>query len=564
MNRATVITSITILAVTVLSILPGCRSRNGSDNESSRSTTKAKLGPLVITSTESGELESEKKTVIANELEWSVVIKSIKEEGELVKKGDLVVEFECKDLITAIEDKELEIENAQMDLEQARKTQTMSIKDQQNFVVQSVNALKTAEENKARYETESKSDVAKAQELVKQAEESLTRYLDKGGKWENDLKDADTLIEMNQKRLAIDEEKLAFKRKVNSDPTLESPYPKTEIDKDAMNVEQLKDSLQKSIAAKELMIKYDHPNQQRLLEEGVKQARLDLSILLDYTIPQTMRLRDSAVVQAQLVLEKTEIAKDATLKWSEIKIKGSEKVLAKKLEKLKELQEQEEKLKVTAERDGLILYSIVWGQHGVALQIEAGAKINPRQRLITIPEMTTLQVKTIVFESKNRNVTIKDEDIEGTEAIITLDTLPNKELKGHVVRRSTLPKINGEEWMETGARVYDLYIDVDWETAGLSVGQQLKPGMKCNVEVTLEHIEEALLIPITSVYSEDERYFCRKITDSNAVEQEITIGKMNERNVQILSGLEVGDEVLSDVIARSTDSSMSESEKGDG
>lgn len=561
MHRKLITSLPTALIVTGLSTLSGCWSFSGSDEAALAGTTKARIGPLVITSTESGELESERKTVIANELEWSVIIKSVMEEGMLVEKGDLVIEFECKDLITAIEDKELEIENAQMDLEQARKNHQMAIKDQQNLVVQSENALKTAKENKARYARESKSDVAKAEEVLKQAEEALTRYLNEGGKWENDLKDAQMLIAMTRAQLAIAEEKLRFKRQVNSNPSLESPYPKTEIDNDAMNVEKLKDSLEKAIAAKGLLIKYDHPNQKRQLEEDVRQAKLDLSILVDYTIPQTMRLRDSEVVQAELVLEKSKIGKEATLKWGEIEIRGKDKVLKKQQEKLADLLEQKEKLVVKAERDGLILYRLAWGEHGVVLQIKAGTEVNPRQRLIEIPDMTTLQVKTIVFESKNRYVEIRDEDREGSEAMITLDSLPNKELKGHVVRRATLPKIHGHEWMKTGARVYDLYIDVDWEAAGLSVGDQLKPGMKCNVEVTLERMDEALLVPIASVYSNNGHYFSKKVENGKAVEQEVTIGKMNDRDVQILSGLEVGDEILTDAIARSPGARTAEPKK---
>ena len=83
--------------------------------------------------------------------------------------------------------------------------------------------------------------------------------------------------------------------------------------------------------------------------------------------------------------------------------------------------------------------------------------------------------------------------------------------------------------MKTGARVYELYLDVGWEAAGLLVGQQLKPGMKCNVDVILERIDKALLIPITSVYSGNERYYCKLIVGGRAVKREITIGKMNFR-----------------------------------
>ena len=563
MNRRTIVSLGVLLALASSCILSGCRPSGEPREASTKSaTTKAKEGPLVVTSTESGTLESKEKTVIANELEWSVIIKSVKEEGELVKQGELVVEFECKELIDAIEDKELEIENAQMDLEQARKKRTMATKDNQNLVVQSENALKTAGENKARYTKESKSDVAKAEEVVKLAEEALARYLNKGGKWENDQKDADTAIELDRAQLALEEEKLAFKKKVNSNPELESPYSDTELERDEITVEQLKDKLQKSIAAKELLIKYDHPNQKRQLEEDVKQAKLDLSILVDYAIPQEMRLRDAAVTQARLALDKAKINQEAGLKWSEIEIKGKEKVLRKKQEKLEELLEQKEKLTVTAERDGLVIYNVTRGEHGVVIQIKEGAKINPRQRLIEIPDMTTLQVKTIIFESKNRYVRIKDEGHPGTEALVTLDSLPNRELQGRVVRKSTLPKIHGHDWMRTGARVYELYLDVDWNSAGLLVGQQLKPGMKCNVDVILERIDDALLIPITAVYSKGDRYYCTGIVDGRGVEREIMIGKMNDRYVQVLSGLEPGDVVLTEMLPGLTGGSTTGSSEG--
>ena len=60
-------------------------------------------------------------------------------------------------------------------------------------------------------------------------------------------------------------------------------------------------------------------------------------------------------------------------------------------------------------------------------------------------------------------------------------------------------KVLMEHPMETGARVYELYLDVDWEAAGLLVGQQLKPGMKCNVEVILEEIKRILGFPLERI-----------------------------------------------------------------
>ena len=113
------------------------------------------------------------------------------------------------------------------------------------MLCRSENSVLTSTENLAVYEKVSKSLLARAEDRVARAKETLNRYVEKGGYWENSLKDAQTAIRMNQKSLDIEKEKLDFKIKVNNDPTLESPYSKTEIEGHALLVAQLENTLEK-------------------------------------------------------------------------------------------------------------------------------------------------------------------------------------------------------------------------------------------------------------------------------------------------------------------------------
>ncbi len=139
----------------------------------------------------------------------------------------------------------------------------------------------------------------------------------------------------------------------------------------------------------------------------------------------------------------------------------------------------------------------------------------------------------------------KPGDTEGTRAILVLDSFAKKkQIVGRVVESSPLPKNTGPHWLKTGTKAYDLYIGIDWKAHGLLPGENLRPGMGGKVTLVLDEIENALTIPVLSVYNKKDKYFCMKIVGGSAVETQIEIGKMNDSRVQVLSGLDEGDKVL--------------------
>ncbi len=491
--------------------LAGCNPFGSEDGTSSGQTAKVTIENLIITTTENGTVEAEENVVIANELRWSVIIRSVVEEGTIVRKGELIVEFECKALEDAIDQKTLTLNNAELTLEQAKKDLTMAEKQQVFYVEQAVNGLSDAKD-------------------------ALERYTSDGGEKEKSLKDADRAIMMGEKQLKIAKEKLTFKKNVNKDPELNKPYSKSEIESDELNVQSLENTLEKAKEAKKLLIKYD--------------------------IPQRVRKLETSVKEAQLNLEKTELSKETTLKWKQQEIKGKQTQLEQHQEQMNELREDEEKLKVHAEKAGLVLYNPGWKAEGVRIQVKEGEQIYPRQKLLEIPDMTTLRVKTMLFEALKEYIKVEggpskpaegaplmknnngSHAQKGTEALVVLDAFAQKtQLSGRVIESSPLPKNTGPQWLRTGTKAYDLYIAVNWEEYGLVPGKNLRPGMGGKVILFLDEIENALTIPVLSVYNKKNRYYCRKLVDGSSIETEITIGKMNESRVQVLSGLKEGDKV---------------------
>jgi len=643
--------------VAVCLLLGGCWPFGDDQDGSARRTAEAIREKLVITSTEAGTVEAEEKVVIANELKWSVIIKKVVEEGTVVKEGQLIIEFECKNLEDAIDAKELALNNAELALEQANKQLVLLEKQQAINLEQAKNAVQDAEENHKLYEEQSQTTLAKKTDALKRAQEALVRFNSKGGQKENDLRDAEIAIEMATKQVEIAEKKLDFKKKVNANPELNKPYSESEIESDELALQNLRNTLEKAIAARKLLKTYTIPQLVRQLEEDIKQAAEELKILETHTIVQNTRKNLTAIKEAKLKLEQAGLAQEAELRMKKQEIRSKQKGLDEHKEQMQELKDDQGKLRVTAERAGLVLYDSGWRREGQRIEVKEGEEVYPRGKLMIIPDMTTLRVRTMIFEALREYVTVEDggdegkaavarieahvgqavkklmmeamtnrwptektqaaylkiktdeiiptikravtdgkvtkkdarafyrrleeseartakatggeptpvtidwdslpdapgrkdagsrpADVEGTRGVVVLDSFARKtQIPGRVVESSPLPKGIGPHWLRTGTKAYDLWVRVDWEAHGLIPGKNLRPGMGGKVTLILDEIEDALTIPVLSVYNKKDKYYCMKIEGGSPVETRIEIGKMNESRVQVLSGLNEGDKVL--------------------
>jgi len=67
--------------------------------------------------------------------------------------------------------------------------------------------------------------------------------------------------------------------------------------------------------------------------------------------------------------------------------------------------------------------------------------------------------------------------------------------------------------------------------------------MTCKVEMILAELENVLSVPIAAVFTENDKTLCYRITDDGFEPVEVKVGGMNDEYIQILSGLQEGDEV---------------------
>jgi len=437
-------------------------------------------GPLVYSVTESGDVEAERRKVIANELRYPAIIKSVVPEGTAVKEGDTIIEFECKELIDDIEKGKITVTAAEDANTQARE-----------------NLLLKMEEVGAAVRT--------AGQALVDANSDLKKYMEIEG--QTKLDDANSAIATAKQDLLLAEAKLDFKLKVNADEELKSPFSKNDIDAEQLGVYKLKLARKKAENALEMLIKYDHPRQIRTYEIAVDNAKLAL-------------LR--AQLESRSGISKAEAALAAAKATFEMQDR-----------QLKELLEDAGKMVIKADKEGLVVYdtgSSRW--YSTDVRVEIGAKINPRQQLMIIPDLTTLQIRTKVYEA------IIDDVRPGLTAHVKLENKPDQTFSGKIIRVGVLPD-SQNRWLNPGVKVFSVIVKLDQDIEGL------RPGMSSEVEIELAKLDNVLSVPIASVYSEQDKTFCYRVEGSGGYKRApVQLGRMNNTYVQILSGLQAGERVL--------------------
>jgi RND family efflux transporter MFP subunit len=180
------------------------------------------------------------------------------------------------------------------------------------------------------------------------------------------------------------------------------------------------------------------------------------------------------------------------------------------------------KLMVTAPMDGMVSY----------VNYRVGDSITASDS----SDEWSLQLMDMYNTSEmNVYTTVSDLDVlyikQDAPVNITVDALQGENFEGKVMSLNQYTDRDGKT-------VYNVEISV--------VGKEgLRPGMNTNCFVDSGESIDTLLVPIEAVFEEDDKQKVEVLNDSGEVEVvEIEVGLMNDKQVEVLSGLEEGQQVV--------------------
>ncbi len=181
--------------------------------------------------------------------------------------------------------------------------------------------------------------------------------------------------------------------------------------------------------------------------------------------------------------------------------------------------------RVTAPKDGMIMYAKLWGGR----KLRVGDQISLWMPTIaTLPDMSVLVSETYIQEIDVTKLAI------GDSVQVTIDALPGKTYKGFVSKIANV----GQELQGFDTKVFRVFIDLDEH------GKEIKPAMTTNNSIIVERYENVLKIPRKCLFNSNGDSFVFLKKDDKIWKKKVTPGTENEVDVIINSGLNENDKIL--------------------
>jgi RND family efflux transporter MFP subunit len=162
-------------------------------------------------------------------------------------------------------------------------------------------------------------------------------------------------------------------------------------------------------------------------------------------------------------------------------------------------------------------------------KVQVGDQVFPGQPLVTLPDVSEMDARFQVRETDVHHLRL------GLPARVVVRAYPGLELPARVSLLGTLAREPGPGGGEKTFQV----------TARLERSdERLRPGMTVRVEVLVDRVEGALLVPLPAVFSRPGGSFCyveRRLGGWG--EREVKTGLAGAERIQVLEGLSEGERV---------------------
>jgi len=159
------------------------------------------------------------------------------------------------------------------------------------------------------------------------------------------------------------------------------------------------------------------------------------------------------------------------------------------------------------------------------------AGVNSRGNVVTIADMSSLQVEADVSESNIQKITV------GQDCEISLDAYPNIRYAGFVDKIvPTADRSKATVMVKVGFKNYDSKVLPEMSAKVLFLKGKEK-------ETSIDE-PPILMVPSSAVVTRNEKRVVYKVIDNKAVEIQITSGREFGNYIEIIAGIENGEQVI--------------------
>jgi len=364
-------------------------------------TGVVRRGDLTISVTENGNMRNRDQVVVTSQVEGRTTILWIVDEGEMVEKGDLLVELDSSGLEDQLVEREIAIQNAE------------------------ANYIRAQQELKVT-RSRTQSEIAEAELNLRFAKLDLDKYTGEQGEHAQDLDRLKADIDIAKEEMLRAEQK--FK---DSESLAENGFiTPLELEGDRLAFQRARVDLR--------------------LAEG------RLSLLRDYTHNRNLEQKESDVERAREQLERTKMSSHSDIVQAEANYNARKQEFTRQQDRLEHLRRQIDLCRIKAPASGMVIYetSANPGWRGNREPLDAGQEVRERQELIFLPASDGMMAEVSIHESSLDRLEV------GMPAVIRVDSRPGREFSGRVRRIAPMPDAQSI-WLNPDLTVYTTQVTVE-------------------------------------------------------------------------------------------------------
>jgi HlyD family secretion protein len=356
------------------------------------------------------------------------------------------------------------------------------------------------------------------------------------------IQEKENASKISQARLKVTLAELALRQWEEGDKVQKLRDHEQAITKATEEEVRLREKYEKCVALeKKGYVSTDQMKRDKLeYDDGVRalqKATLAREIYEKYEVPSEQASKKSDVDQAKEELERVEEQTKIELKGKEAERVTADRKLGTNREQLAKLQRQLERCTIVAPADGLVVYATSmersrrgWDDSG---PLTIGREVHPNMALFILPDTSEMVATVRVHE------TLASRIREGQTATVKVDAVGGRVFPARVTNIGILAESSG--WRDPNLREYTVKL-------GLQAveGVELKPSMRCEAEIIMGNVQDALAVPIQAVHNDGMLRFVMVETDGSSkyTRRPVRLGRVSESMGEVVAGLNAGERVL--------------------
>lgn len=539
--------------------------------------SKAEKGTLIVSVSGSGQVSNTSLSDIKSKVSGDISALLVKN-GQSVKSGALIAQIDAREALKSVRDAENNLASAKLALEKLNKpNDKLTILQAENAIISANDAKKKSEDEKLKAYEDGYSAVADAftelPNIMSGLQKVLFNYdLSKGQdnlSWYADQTDAnstdrdralkyktDVYNSYQSARSSYLASLDAFKNSSRNDnqekieKIITDTYEALKIISDSIKItNNYIDFIQDTMIQRSISVPSAMNSHQNDLDSFTNNSNTSLNSLL--SVKNTIINSNDAIKSAErTILEKTESLKDIQLGADPLDIKSQELVVKQRESALLDARSELANYYIRAPFDGIVAKTNVRkGENVSSGTVIANFISNDKIAEITLNEVDVAKIKN------------------DQKATLTFDAIPDLTVAGRVV------EIDVSGVISQGVVSYTVRIIMDTQD------ERIKPSMSVSASIITEVKQDVIVIPSSAIKGQNGDSYvevplnaeeAKVVTDqgsrsgidlpSGLDKKYIQVGISNDTSSEVISGLDSGQDIITNTIKATSTSSTTSSQ----